>query len=55
MQKTIRTMPTHKHVTVAEAALLVVLVIFLFLREWRAVVIPLVTIPVPMRRSAAWR
>ena len=36
------------YVTVAEAALLVVLVIFLFLREWRAVVIPLVTIPVSL-------
>jgi multidrug efflux pump len=36
------------YITVAEAALLVVLVIFLFLREWRAVVIPLVTIPVSL-------
>ncbi len=36
------------YVTVAEAALLVVLVIFLFLRNWRAVLIPLVTIPVSL-------
>lgn len=36
------------YVTVAEAAILVILVIFLFLREWRAVVIPLVTIPVSL-------
>ncbi len=36
------------YVTVAEAALLVILVIFLFLREWRAVIIPLVTIPVSL-------
>ena len=36
------------YVTVAEAALLVVLVIFLFLREWRAVLVPLVTIPVSL-------
>ncbi len=35
-------------ITVIEAAVLVVLVIFLFLREWRAVVIPLVTIPVSL-------
>ncbi len=35
-------------ITVLEAAVLVVLVIFLFLREWRAVVIPLVTIPVSL-------
>ena len=34
--------------TVAEAVLLVVLVIFLFLRSWRAVLIPLVTIPVSL-------
>ena len=36
------------YVTVAEAAVLVVLVIFLFLRDWRAVLIPLVTIPVSL-------
>ena len=36
------------YVTVAEAALLVVLVIFLSLRNWRAVLIPLVTIPVSL-------
>ena len=36
------------YVTVAEAALLVILVIFLFLRNWRAVLIPLVTIPVSL-------
>ncbi len=36
------------YITVIEAAVLVVLVIFLFLREWRAVVIPLVTIPVSL-------
>ncbi len=34
--------------TVGEAVLLVVLVIFLFLRSWRAVLVPLVTIPVSM-------
>ncbi|MDH3621244.1 MAG: efflux RND transporter permease subunit [Gammaproteobacteria bacterium] len=36
------------YVTVAEAALLVILVIFLFLRNWRAVLVPLVTIPVSL-------
>jgi multidrug efflux pump len=36
------------YVTVAEAVLLVVLVIFLFLRNWRAVLVPLVTIPVSL-------
>jgi len=36
------------YVTVAEAVLLVVLVIFLFLRNWRAVLIPIVTIPVSL-------
>lgn len=34
--------------TVFEAVILVALVIFLFLRNWRAVVIPLVTIPVSL-------
>ncbi|HEX5756567.1 MAG TPA: efflux RND transporter permease subunit, partial [Arenimonas sp.] len=34
--------------TIAEAVLLVVLVIFLFLRSWRATLIPLVTIPVSL-------
>ncbi|HET8819073.1 MAG TPA: efflux RND transporter permease subunit, partial [Xanthomonadaceae bacterium] len=34
--------------TVAEAVLLVVLVIFLFLRSWRATLIPLVTIPLAL-------
>jgi multidrug efflux pump len=34
--------------TVAEAILLVVLVIFLFLRNWRAVMVPIVTIPVSL-------
>jgi len=33
------------YVTIAEAVFLVVLVIFLFLRSWRATLIPLVTIP----------
>lgn len=36
------------YVTVAEAVALVVLVIFLFLRSWRAVIIPVVTIPVSL-------
>ncbi len=36
------------YVTVAEAVLLVVLVIFLFLRNWRAVLVPIVTIPVSL-------
>ncbi len=36
------------YVTVAEAILLVMLVIFLFLRNWRAVLVPLVTIPVSL-------
>jgi multidrug efflux pump len=36
------------YVTVAIAVLLVVVVIFLFLRSWRAVVIPIVTIPVSL-------
>ena len=36
------------YATVAEAVLLVVLVIFLFLRTWRATLIPLVTIPVSL-------
>ena len=36
------------YVTIAEAVLLVVLVIFLFLRSWRATLIPLVTIPVSL-------
>src|SRR5918993_3167690 len=35
-------------VTVAEAFVLVALVIFLFLRSWRAVLVPLVTIPVSL-------
>jgi len=35
-------------VTVAEAVVLVILVIFLFLRNWRAVMVPLVTIPVSL-------
>jgi multidrug efflux pump len=34
--------------TLAEAAVLVVLMIFLFLRDWRATVIPLVAIPVSL-------
>ena len=34
--------------TIAEAVLLVVIVIFLFLRNWRATLIPLVTIPVSL-------
>ncbi|MDX1518182.1 MAG: efflux RND transporter permease subunit [Woeseiaceae bacterium] len=34
--------------TIGEAVLLVVIVIFLFLRNWRAVTIPLVTIPVSL-------
>ncbi|MBA3487271.1 MAG: efflux RND transporter permease subunit [Lysobacter sp.] len=34
--------------TVAEAVLLVILVIFLFLRSWRATLIPLVTIPLSL-------
>ncbi|MDH3810963.1 MAG: efflux RND transporter permease subunit [Gammaproteobacteria bacterium] len=36
------------YITVAEAAVLVILVIFLFLRNWRAVLVPLVTIPVSL-------
>ncbi len=36
------------YVTVAEAVLLVILVIFLFLRSWRAVLVPIVTIPVSL-------
>jgi multidrug efflux pump len=36
------------YVTVLEAIILVVLVIFLFLRNWRAVLIPIVTIPVSL-------
>jgi multidrug efflux pump len=36
------------YVTVAEAVVLVVLVIFLFLRNWRAVLVPIVTIPVSL-------
>jgi multidrug efflux pump len=36
------------YVTVLEAIVLVILVIFLFLRNWRAVLIPLVTIPVSL-------
>jgi multidrug efflux pump len=36
------------YVTVAEAIALVILVIFLFLRNWRAVLVPLVTIPVSL-------
>jgi multidrug efflux pump len=36
------------YVTVVEAVILVILVIFLFLRNWRAVIIPLVTIPVSL-------
>ncbi len=36
------------YVTVFEAVVLVALVIFVFLRSWRAVVIPLVTIPVSL-------
>ena len=36
------------YTTVAEAVVLVILVIFLFLRNWRAVLIPLVTIPVSL-------
>ena len=35
-------------ITVLEAMVLVVLVIFLFLRNWRAVIIPIVTIPVSL-------
>jgi multidrug efflux pump len=36
------------YVTVVQAVVLVMLVIFLFLRNWRAVIIPLVTIPVSL-------
>jgi multidrug efflux pump len=36
------------YLTVLEAIVLVVLVIFLFLRNWRAVLIPIVTIPVSL-------
>ncbi len=36
------------YVTIAEALVLVVVVIFLFLRSWRATLIPLVTIPVSL-------
>jgi multidrug efflux pump len=41
------------YATVFEAMLLVVLVIFLFLRNWRAVLIPIVTIPVSLIGSFA--
>src|SRR3569832_430032 len=34
--------------TIGEAVALVVLVLFLFLRSWRATIIPLVTIPVAL-------
>ncbi|RNF82234.1 efflux RND transporter permease subunit [Montanilutibacter psychrotolerans] len=36
------------YTTVAEAVVLVIIVIFLFLRSWRATLIPLVTIPVSL-------
>jgi len=36
------------YVTVGEAIVLVMIVIFLFLRNWRAVLVPLVTIPVSL-------
>jgi multidrug efflux pump len=36
------------YVTVGEAIILVMVVIFLFLRNWRAVLVPLVTIPVSL-------
>jgi multidrug efflux pump len=36
------------YVTIAEAIVLVMIVIFLFLRNWRAVLVPLVTIPVSL-------
>jgi multidrug efflux pump len=36
------------YTTVGEAVLLVIVVIFLFLRNWRAVLVPLVTIPVSL-------
>ena len=36
------------YVTVVEAIVLVMIVIFLFLRNWRAVLVPLVTIPVSL-------
>ena len=36
------------YLTVAEAIVLVMVVIFLFLRNWRAVLVPLVTIPVSL-------
>ena len=36
------------YVTVGEAIILVMIVIFLFLRNWRAVLVPLVTIPVSL-------
>ncbi|HLF32446.1 MAG TPA: efflux RND transporter permease subunit [Xanthomonadales bacterium] len=41
------------YITVAQAVVLVVLVIFLFLRSWRAVLIPIVTIPVSMIGACA--
>lgn len=41
------------YVTVVEAVILVVLVIFLFLRNWRAVLIPIVTIPVSLIGACA--
>src|SRR3546814_13195692 len=40
-------------VTLAEAAVLVVLVIFLFLGSWRATLIPAVTVPICMLASFA--
>ncbi len=41
------------YVTIAEAVALVVLIIFIFLRSWRATLIPLVTIPVSLIGSFA--
>jgi multidrug efflux pump len=41
------------YVTVAEAVALVILVIFLFLRNWRAVLVPIVTIPVSLIGACA--
>src|SRR5690606_17944962 len=41
------------YITIAEAVVLVILIIFLFLRSWRATLIPLVTIPVSLIGACA--
>ena len=41
------------YITIGEAVVLVILIIFLFLRSWRATLIPLVTIPVSLIGACA--